>query len=104
MFISLYYLLYLLYDMLIYLLNLFCQFKDTTLLKALGQKWPSITYTKDKDFWQAEWSKHGTCSLLEAEKYFQLTLDLYKRVNIKMRLKASGISAEVYAKSFTKEQ
>ena len=31
----------------------------------------------NEDFWQHEWTKHGSCMFSDAEEYFEKTLDLY---------------------------
>merc|ERR1740121_1273204 len=48
------------------------------LAQVLHQKWPScpVHGASDQAFWQHEWLKHGTCSGLSPEAYFQKSLDL----------------------------
>ena len=45
--------------------------------------WPNVKYTEsDPDygsFWEHEWSKHGTCTGLSQDKYFESAVDLLLR-------------------------
>ncbi|KAL5056121.1 hypothetical protein RYX36_036806 [Vicia faba] len=79
-------------------------FKDPKLVNELDKKWPSITRQTNQRFWQGEWDKHGSCSMLDAQEYFKLTLELYDRADIKKILKKNNITAEVTLKSFPKEE
>jgi len=48
----------------------------------MNQYWPNVkSNTSDPDydsFWEHEWTKHGTCSPLSQENYFNTTLNLGK--------------------------
>lgn len=49
---------------------------------TMVQYWPDVQYAEDSSdydqFWEHEWTKHGTCSGLEQEDYFQAAIDLIK--------------------------
>ncbi|KAI5389032.1 hypothetical protein KIW84_074619 [Lathyrus oleraceus] len=78
---------------------------QTTKLPKNNLDWPSLTYTGNRAFWQAEWDKHGSCSLLKPIEYFTLTIDLYHRANIKEILRKKGIISHVGdVKRYTKKE
>ena len=46
----------------------------------LNLLWPGFYHTKNKDFWTAQWEKHGTCSGKGVKDYFQQAMDLASQV------------------------
>lgn len=48
----------------------------------MTQYWPDVEYVefspKYDSFWEHEWTKHGTCSGLSQQDYFQSTINLIK--------------------------
>ncbi|XP_050898080.1 uncharacterized protein LOC127104976 [Lathyrus oleraceus] len=77
--------------------------RDT--LGKLEKDWPSITHKPNGLFWQNEWDKHGSCSMLPQIDYFKLTLDLYGRADIKEILRKEGIVSQIGdVKRYTKYQ
>ena len=48
------------------------------------QYWPNYNYDPSSpdytEFWQHEWSKHGTCTGLEQYTYFNTALQMFKKV------------------------
>ncbi|KAK3025750.1 hypothetical protein RJ639_040442 [Escallonia herrerae] len=72
--------------------NSFHMFKNTAFVQNLTVRWPNLDYySNNRRFWSHEWEKHGTCSenLYPQEAYFNLTMQLYDRLNL----------LEVFAKS-----
>lgn len=74
--------------------------KISDLEQKLDRYWPSIMYTGtgsrcstkiNVEFWKHEWEKHGTCSPLNLEPYFQDTLSLRDRIHLHGALKTAGI-------------
>jgi ribonuclease T2 len=51
-------------------------------LEQMTQYWPDVQYAINDpeypQFWEHEWSKHGTCSGLSQDDYFQATVNLAK--------------------------
>lgn len=49
---------------------------------TMTQYWPDVKYVETDpnytEFWEHEWSKHGTCSGLSQDDYFQTTVNLAK--------------------------
>ncbi|KXZ54538.1 hypothetical protein GPECTOR_4g603 [Gonium pectorale] len=67
--------------------------KISDLEDELEEEWPSFMGT-DGDFWDHEWSKHGTCalSLLPTEhKYFKTVLKLHWRYDLAAALRKADI-------------
>lgn len=57
-------------------------FNYTTLYPILNELklyWSACDKPWDQQFWQHEWSKHGTCSSMSQLEYFNTTLQLYVR-------------------------
>jgi ribonuclease I len=50
------------------------------------------TFGLDTDFWNHEWSKHGTCSGLSQRNYFDKALELYTSVDIESLQGMTNIS------------
>jgi ribonuclease T2 len=65
----------------------------------LNWYWASIRYTGSSrcstkinvEFWRHEWEKHGTCSRLYLEQYFQNTISLRDSIDLHGALKTAGI-------------
>ncbi|KAG0628000.1 hypothetical protein M758_2G243000 [Ceratodon purpureus] len=59
----------------------------------LNTKWGTLACKSryNEDFWEHEWSKHGTCSGLTQHQYFQASLDLYNNFDITGALRNAGI-------------
>merc|ERR1712196_575841 len=53
----------------------------SSLESQLEQDWPSCAeFGKDNEgLWSHEWSKHGVCSGMDEQTFFQTTLDLYSK-------------------------
>jgi len=55
---------------------------DTVDINDMIKYWPNVQETQNSsaysDFWQHEWSKHGTCSGLSQTNYFNSTISLIK--------------------------
>jgi len=51
-------------------------------MDTMYQYWPNVQYSESDpnydEFWEHEWSKHGTCSGLSQYDYFQATINLAK--------------------------
>ncbi|KAJ4751442.1 Ribonuclease [Rhynchospora pubera] len=63
------------------------------LVVSLRAKWPSLTCPRSNSsrFWQLQWKKHGTCSVLSQNDYFLATLRLKAMTNILYCLQLAGI-------------
>ncbi|CAI8611602.1 unnamed protein product [Vicia faba] len=64
--------------------------------KDLQKEWPSLrsyqnTSVEDTTLWMRQWNYHGTCSLMTPEKYFEETIKIHKRVNLKFTLNKAGL-------------
>ncbi|KAI5389348.1 hypothetical protein KIW84_074843, partial [Lathyrus oleraceus] len=64
--------------------------------KELQKEWPSLrsyqnTSLADTTLWLNQWKDHGTCSLMTPEKYFEETLKIHKRTNLKFTLIKAGL-------------
>ncbi|XP_007441867.1 ribonuclease T2 [Python bivittatus] len=65
-------------------------------MEDMREYWPDILHTNHTHFWRHEWEKHGTCAAeLEAlnsqKKYFQKTLEFYRKINLNSFLLKVGI-------------
>lgn len=65
---------------------------------SLNKYWPSLTSTQARyfSFWRHQWQKHGTCAtdvpqLSGLLKFFNTTLQVYKRYNISEFLSNSNV-------------
>ena len=51
-------------------------------METMIQYWPDVQYAYDDpeydQFWEHEWSKHGTCSGLSQDDYFQTAINMIK--------------------------
>ena len=57
---------------------------SSSLFQSMRTNWPSLTSTKNVDFWGHEYNKHGYCMVEEYgwsgyERYFQFVIDLHNR-------------------------
>jgi ribonuclease I len=52
------------------------------LLPKLHQYWHNFE-GKDKDFWEREWRKHGTCTGLTEAMYFEKAIECFEKVHRK---------------------
>ena len=57
---------------------------SSSLFQSMRTNWPSLTNTKNVDFWGHEYNKHGYCMVEEYgwsgyERYFQFVIDLHNR-------------------------
>ena len=57
---------------------------SSSLFQSMRKNWPSLTSTKNVDFWGHEYNKHGYCMVEEYgwsgyERYFQFVIDLHNR-------------------------
>ena len=82
---------------------------DTNLLESLSDelsdKWPNVK-SDDSDmnsgrtsFWKHEWEKHGTCSGLEADRYFGISRDAFEAVVLPPTFDRIKVVQEMSAKS-----
>ncbi|XP_058734976.1 intracellular ribonuclease LX-like [Vicia villosa] len=76
---------------------------DGSLVRKLHVDWQSLTNTKDEVFWKAEWDKHGSCSMLEQNKYFEIASTVYRKHSIRDILKAKNIGDKFIAESLSKQ-
>ncbi|GLI60009.1 hypothetical protein VaNZ11_002072 [Volvox africanus] len=66
----------------------------TDLLVEMRYEWPCTFMNSNNDFWEHEWTKHGTCAtdvLPNEYSYFDTVLMLHKQYNLQDALKAAGI-------------
>ncbi|KAJ1686241.1 hypothetical protein LUZ63_017631 [Rhynchospora breviuscula] len=63
------------------------------LVFSLRAKWPSLKCPRSDSsrFWQLQWMKHGTCSVLSQSDYFSAALQLKAVTNILQCLQLAGI-------------
>lgn len=68
---------------------MFFQAFDVSIPKTVGMEdmllyWPNVKYAESDpmytEFWEHEWTKHGTCSGLSQLNYFQSTINLIKKI------------------------
>ncbi|XP_024363792.2 ribonuclease 1 [Physcomitrium patens] len=60
----------------------------------LNKNWGTLACNSkrgNEDFWEHEWSKHGTCSGFTQREYFQNSVDLYNDYDITGALRDAGI-------------
>ncbi|XP_063163697.1 ribonuclease T2 [Candoia aspera] len=62
----------------------------------MREYWPDILHTNRTNFWKHEWEKHGTCAaeletLNSQKKYFEKTLELYRKIKLNSFLLKVGI-------------
>lgn len=59
----------------------------------MNKDWGTLACTSshNEDFWEHEWSKHGTCSGFTQHQYFQSSIDLYNNYDITGALSDAGI-------------
>jgi ribonuclease T2 len=59
----------------------------------MNKDWGTLacTSTHNEDFWEHEWSKHGTCSGFTQRYYFAASLNLYHDYDITAALADAGI-------------
>lgn len=64
--------------------------------EQMTQYWPDVQYLvtdpEYPQFWEHEWSKHGTCSGLTQVDYFQTTIDLIKSFGTPQSLQDAAVS------------
>lgn len=62
-------------------------------LAHMNKDWGTLACTSshNEDFWEHEWSKHGTCSGFTQHDYFQSSIDLYNNYDITGALSSAGI-------------
>ncbi|KAJ4848477.1 hypothetical protein Tsubulata_032238 [Turnera subulata] len=61
---------------------------------TLNKLWPSFKVRIEvlfRDFWKEEWDKHGKCSGLKLEKYFQVAIDRFQEQDLEKILRTAGI-------------
>jgi hypothetical protein len=56
---------------------------SSSTLSGMNKYWPTCQSGTNHDFWDHEWSKHGTCSGMTQDKYFSEALSLYSSYNSK---------------------
>jgi len=67
------------------------------LISKLNVVWPSSSGS-NTNFWQHEWEKHGTCSEFGENAYFQNTINLHAKYDVKAALANSKIVPNQAAK------
>ncbi|KAJ7961958.1 Ribonuclease [Quillaja saponaria] len=54
----------------------------------LVNSWPNLQIGQDNySFWRHEWRKHGVCSRMQPNKYFEFAINLYKKIPLLEKLK-----------------
>ncbi|KAK8563115.1 hypothetical protein V6N12_011171 [Hibiscus sabdariffa] len=48
--------------------------------------WRTLTMSRDEDFWEHEWTDHGTCQSALPQSYFSMGISLYKRIDLASKL------------------
>ena len=73
-------------------------------LNQMDQDWGSLACpsTDSQNFWNHEWTKHGTCSGLTQHQYFQSAVDLYNQYDITAALAAAGTKFFVQPSGMTR--
>ncbi|XP_052429316.1 ribonuclease T2 isoform X1 [Carassius gibelio] len=66
------------------------------LIPEMKKYWPDLLKPSSPEFWEYEWTKHGTCaakadSLNSQHKYFSKALELYKKFNLTNVLESNRI-------------
>lgn len=63
------------------------------LIALMDDDWGSLACpsSDSENFWQHEWSKHGTCSGMSVHEYFQKSINLYGKYDITGALAKAGI-------------
>ncbi|KAI5679023.1 hypothetical protein M9H77_09973 [Catharanthus roseus] len=71
----------------------FHKYQIWDLIPKLEKNWPSLNCPSSDGvkFWAHEWERHGTCSLLNENNYFQAALDLKEKANLLQVLKDARI-------------
>eukprot|EP01111_Echinosteliopsis_oligospora_P002312 TRINITY_DN133_c0_g1_i1.p1 TRINITY_DN133_c0_g1~~TRINITY_DN133_c0_g1_i1.p1 ORF type:complete len:200 (-),score=45.31 TRINITY_DN133_c0_g1_i1:42-641(-) len=72
-----------------------------SLLPVMDEVWVSDD-GPNSDFWSHEWTKHGTCSTLKEEAFFQTAISLYPKFNIMESLREAKITPN--GNTYTKTQ
>ncbi|KAH6824690.1 Ribonuclease T2 family protein [Perilla frutescens var. hirtella] len=64
------------------------------MMSRMQKEWPTLACPSRDGmaFWGHEWTKHGTCTPLDAHAYFETALDLKNKANLLQLLRDAGIS------------
>jgi ribonuclease T2 len=66
---------------------------DPQLLQNMDTLWPNLL-GRNEDFWEHEWTKHGTCTTFSQHDYFQTTCGLALRLgDLRVELQNNGLIA-----------